>query len=63
VGSLGDMGYVVNPFAADAFKVPAGGAAGDLAPSGAEGWEKPLPVPGVLLSPIPGVAPMVIKRP
>lgn len=61
VGSLSDLGYVVNPLAADPFRVPGGpgGAAREVTPSG-EAWERPLPLPGALLTPL---GPTLIKRP
>ena len=39
VGSLADLGYVVNPLAADAYKVPSG-ALGNLIPTPSEPWER-----------------------
>ncbi|MDB4874815.1 MAG: hypothetical protein JWM41_1261 [Gemmatimonadetes bacterium] len=62
IGSLGDIGYVVNPFAADPYRVPVGGASSSVAPSGADGWEKVLPVPGLLLAPSVGGAPVLLRR-
>jgi hypothetical protein len=42
VGSLGDMGYLVNPFAADPYSVPTLPAANSVAPEG-DAWEKLIP--------------------
>ena len=39
VGSLADLGYVVNPLAADVYKVPSG-ALGNLIPTPSEPWER-----------------------
>lgn len=41
VGSLGDLGYVVNPLAADAYRVPSG-ALGNKIPTTSEAWERPI---------------------
>jgi hypothetical protein len=60
-GSLADMGYVVNPFAADPFTVPGTGPSANLIPGIAEGWEKPLASPGMLLRPDGSATP--IRRP
>jgi hypothetical protein len=43
VNSLGDMGYVVNPLAADPYRVPGAAASTNVVPLGGAGWEKPLP--------------------
>lgn len=40
VGSLADIGYVVNPFAADPYRVPLPGASPDIVPAPPTGWEK-----------------------
>src|SRR4029078_5311129 len=40
-GSLGDLGYVVNPLAADAYRVPSG-ALGNKIPTTSEAWERPI---------------------
>ena len=40
VGSLGDMGYTVNPFAADPYRVPVSGSSQDRIPAPPAGWEK-----------------------
>ncbi len=61
VGSLADMGYVVNPFAADPFRVPGTGPSAVLVPGVSEGWEKPLASPGMLLRPDGSATP--IRRP
>ncbi len=54
VGSLGDLGYVVNPLAADPYVVPAAGASANLRPSAlAPGWEGSLPLPGRVVPPRP----------
>ena len=43
VGSLADLGYVVNPLGADPYKVPAGGALGNLIPTPpSTPWERPI---------------------
>ena len=60
VGSLDDMGYTVNPLAADPFHVPIPGASANMIP-GDGGWEKRPPTTGVLISPSGVVTP--IKRP
>jgi leishmanolysin len=60
VGSLQDMGYVVNMLAADPFHVPLPGASGNTIPGDGE-WERRPPSPGVLISPTGVVTP--IKRP
>jgi hypothetical protein len=65
VGSLGDMGYVVNPFAADPFTIPGtSGASGNLIPraSTAETWEKHTPA-AVVLGARPADAPKYVRRP
>jgi hypothetical protein len=52
VGSLADLGYVVNPFAADPYQVPiVGGGASTNATTGNPGWEAKLPGKGVVLTP------------
>jgi hypothetical protein len=62
VGSLADLGYTVNPFAADPYTVPTGVNA-DLIPAtgGASPWER-LPPSAVILGPSPGAAPTFIRR-
>lgn len=40
VGSLADIGYAVNPFGADPYQVPVPGAARDVVPAPATGWER-----------------------
>ena len=40
VGSLGDMGYVVNPLAADPYRVPVSGSSQNRIPAPPTGWEK-----------------------
>ena len=60
VGSLQDMGYIVNMLAADPFQVPAAGASPNTIP-GDGGWERRPPSPGVLISPTGVVTP--IRRP
>jgi leishmanolysin len=40
IGSLADIGYMVNPFAADPYRVPLPGAARDIVPAPPTGWEK-----------------------
>ena len=40
VGSLADMGYTVNPFAADPYQVPTSTASQDHIPTAPTGWEK-----------------------
>ena len=40
VGSLADMGYVVNPLAADPYRVPVSGASQNRVPAPASGWER-----------------------
>jgi hypothetical protein len=40
VGSLGDMGYVVNPFGADPYRVPASTSSQNRIPTAPTGWEK-----------------------
>ena len=60
VGSLQDMGYVVNMLAADPFQVPPAGASPNTIP-GDGGWERRPPSPGVLISPTGVVTP--IRRP
>jgi len=42
IGSLADLGYVVNPLAADPYRVPSGGASGNLIPTPSEPWERPI---------------------
>jgi hypothetical protein len=43
VGSLADLGYVVNPLGADPYKVPVGGALGNLIPTPpSTPWERPI---------------------
>jgi hypothetical protein len=51
VGSLQDLGYTVNPLAADPFTVPSAGASGNVIPATDGGWERPLPLPAVPMSP------------
>jgi hypothetical protein len=51
VGSLADMGYVVDPFAADPFQVPGAGTTTSAIPTGARAWERPLPARGVVVEP------------
>lgn len=51
VGSLQDLGYTVNPFAADPYTVPVGGASGNVIPADGGGWERALPLPAVPKSP------------
>ncbi|HEY9225418.1 MAG TPA: leishmanolysin-related zinc metalloendopeptidase [Gemmatimonadaceae bacterium] len=46
VGSLGDIGYLVNPFAADPFNLPGTSASTSITPG--EAWERPL-IGGVVL--------------
>jgi hypothetical protein len=58
VGSLADLGYLVNPFAADPFRVPLV-AAPNAAPGG-QAWEKPLP--GMVMV-APNGAATVLRRP
>ena len=41
VGSLADLGYVVNPLAADPYRVPSG-ALGNLIPAPSAPWERPI---------------------
>ena len=60
IGSLDDMGYAVNPLAADPFHVPLPGASANMIP-GDDGWERRPPTNGVLISPSGVVTP--IKRP
>lgn len=60
-GSLADMGYSVNPFAADPFIVPGAGPSANLVPGVGEGWEKPLASPGMMLRPDGSARP--IRRP
>ena len=60
VGSLQDLGYTVNMLATDPFQIPTSPPATNAIP-GEQGWERPLPGPGVILSPS-GVA-TKIKRP
>jgi hypothetical protein len=65
VGSLGDIGYEVNPFAADPFRIPGtGGATGNRIPGrgATEDWEKPLPA-AVVLGRTPAQPPAFIRRP
>lgn len=59
VGSLADLGYVVNPLAADPYLVPTASAALDAIPVVEPGWERPLPGPGPARPSIPGT----MKRP
>jgi len=40
VGSLGDIGYTVNPFAADPYRVPVSGSSQNRIPAPPTGWEK-----------------------
>lgn len=40
VGSLADMGYLVNPLAADPYRVPVSGSSQNRIPAAATGWEK-----------------------
>lgn len=51
VGSLADLGYEVNPLAADPFTVPAGVAASRNTTVAGPGWEARLPSRGVVLTP------------
>ena len=60
LGSLDDMGYIVNPLAADPFHVPIPGASANMIP-GDGGWERRPPTNGVVISPS-GVVTQ-IKRP
>ena len=60
VGSLQDMGYIVNMLAADPFQVPLAGASANTIP-GDGTWEMRPPSPGVVISPNGVVTP--IKRP
>jgi hypothetical protein len=65
IGSLADIGYQVNLLAADTYRLPsAGGASGNLIPSGSPpgDWEKRLPPPMVLGN-SPTSAPSLIRRP
>jgi hypothetical protein len=64
VGSLSDMGYVVNALAADPYTLPSAGAAASttIVPTrSAPAWESPLPG-GVILNAAPGGAPTMIRR-
>lgn len=40
VGSLADLGYTVNPLAADPYRVPVAGSSQDRVPAPATGWER-----------------------
>jgi hypothetical protein len=60
-GSLADMGYVVNPLAADPFRVPGTGPSASRVPGVSESWEKPLASPGMMLHPDGSATP--IRRP
>jgi hypothetical protein len=40
VGSLADIGYVVDPLAADPYRVPVSTSSQDRIPAPATGWEK-----------------------
>jgi hypothetical protein len=51
VGSLADLGYVVNPFAADPFTVPGSVSASRNTTVVGPGWEGRLPSRGVVLTP------------
>lgn len=51
VGSLADLGYVVNPFAADPFTVPGGVSASRNTTVVGPGWEGRIPSRGVVLTP------------
>jgi len=51
VGSLADLGYVVNPFAADPFTVPSSVSASRNTTVVGPGWEGKLPSRGVVLTP------------
>jgi hypothetical protein len=64
IGSLGDIGYTVNLFAADPYTLPAGGASGNLIPGrgATENWERPLPS-AVVLGAKPSDRPTFIRRP
>jgi hypothetical protein len=65
VGSLGDIGYLVNPFAADPYALPGtGGASGNRIPGrgATEDWEKPLPS-AVVLGATATDRPTFIRRP
>ena len=48
VGALADLGYVVNPLAADPYRVPQG-AARSTVDQTSPPWEKPLPIKGSIL--------------
>ncbi len=64
VGSLGDMGYTINPLAADPYHLPTTGVgpSATIVPSGApDNWERPLPS-GVILPNSAGAAPTMIRR-
>jgi hypothetical protein len=64
IGSLGDIGYTVNLFAADPYTLPTGGASGNLIPGrgAAEDWERPLPS-AVVLGAKPSDRPTFIRKP
>jgi leishmanolysin len=65
VGSLSDIGYVVNGLAADPYTLPSSSAAASttIVPTrGAPAWEAPLSR-GVILDAAPGGAPTMIRRP
>jgi len=64
VGSLRDMGYVVNDLAADPYTLPSSSAAASatIVPTRvAPAWERPLSS-GVILNAVPGGAPTMIRR-
>jgi hypothetical protein len=61
VGSLADMGYIVNLLAADPFRVPSNAPLTNVIPGVSGGWERPLGTPGMLLQPDGSVT--RIKRP
>ncbi|HXT15997.1 MAG TPA: leishmanolysin-related zinc metalloendopeptidase [Gemmatimonadaceae bacterium] len=63
VGSLSDLGYVVNPLSADPYSVPTIGASGELIPlpGASSAWERVTPS-AVVLGASPGAAPRFIRR-
>ncbi len=65
IGSLADIGYQVNLFAADAYRLPgSGGASGNLIPGRGttENWERRLPQP-IVLGGSSTTAPSPVRRP
>jgi hypothetical protein len=49
VGALADLGYVVNPLAADPYRVPSVGALRSIVPGAATDWEQHLPKAPVVI--------------